>query len=460
MLLRVILLSTPTLAGLAWVGCTGCSTGASTELKLDAGIGEAQPSDARPERDGAPPMELFDPRGWSPLPDAPSSCGERVANEPANAIEPLRWSPCPSGRSGCQRTAATWSDAAVGGLDTFEGEPIRRVKNELHLTHTRSRSAGAKLEWYLVVIERLGGAPVFAMGNAPGRTGADCSGYGIAGERGVVVGLPGHSGAVHAWTAPWQNLGTLTPYKAESTSFGPGESTDAPGLKAFGASGVGFFSRASTSAAWDFKSGSIKVPMAGGKPALVGVSAPAGDGALTFASDDGILAQHLGYLAPDGTNTWLVEPPKGRSIAGFGIDRGVTPNELVWIEGTDDGFGISSSEIWTSPLATTPAGIQRRLVAKTPRAQGRLTGIVADRGRAVLLETRTSARLVRLSDGRGWTVDAEPGYAFPQVIGVGDDDVWISDVKDQPQIQNLGAPSGITRLRFDALGEPTLPNGL
>ena len=33
-------------------------------------------------------------------------------------------------------------------------------------------------------------------------------------------------------------------------------------------------------------------------------------------------------------------------------------------------------------------------------------------------------------------------------------------MKDQPQIQNLGAPSGITRLRFDALGEPTLPNGL
>lgn len=89
-------------------------------------------------------------------------------------------------------------------------------------------------------------------------------------------------------------------------------------------------------------------------------------------------------------------------------------------------------------------------------------GAVACSGTSSVEErtSRTSARLVRLGDGRGWTIDAEPGYAFPQVLGVGDDDVWISDVKDQPQITNLGAPSGITRVRFDALGEPVLANGL
>lgn len=70
----------------------------------------------------------------------------------------------------------------------------------------------------------------------------------------------------------------------------------------------------------------------------------------------------------------------------------------------------------------------------------------ADRQRASVERRRGSRRFFR--------------ELSPVGGGVGDDDVWISDVKDQPQIQNLGAPSGITRLRFDALGEPTLPNGL
>ena len=75
-------------------------------------------------------------------------------------------------------------------------------------------------------------------------------------------------------------------------------------------------------------------------------------------------------------------------------------------------------------------------------------------------EDRNSARVIRLSDGKGWKLQAEPGDGIPDVLGFDDESVWVSIVKDNPALSGLGSANGILRMRLDSLGEPTLSNGL
>lgn len=409
----------------------------------DAAIRDAFVSDA-----------ALPPERWERIPGLPDRCGERVARAPNEAVPPLSFTPCASGRAGCTHLRAEWNPSPEGGLYGYETEAMRRVGGEVYFTYLRAERDGSNVKRSFEVVERAGGDRLAAIGHAPHVTGDDCvptlsvSEYGVALQ---FMGIPDLY-VVSVAQAPtrWPFETTTLPVTAIDPKNG------GVVMEAFGSTGVAYYRNEGTSSLYDFRTKQAKTVTVDGF-----AWTPWGEGALTFGSDgSSALPTNIGYLAPDGTLTKLVDPGPGRLVAAMAVDRGVTPNQLVWIEGADAGFGLSSSEIWTGPLGTTPGAVPRRLVAKTPRAHGILKPIAADRGRMVMLEGRSSARVVRLSDGRGWRIDAEPGEGIPDVLGFDDDNVWVSIVEDDPAFSNLGSGNGILRLRLDSLGEPSLPNGL
>lgn len=426
----------------AGVGADGATADALVKVS-DAAIGDAFVSDA-----------ALPPERWERIPGLPDRCGERVARVPNEAVPPLVFSACSSGRPGCTHLVAEWNPSSAGGIYGFETEPMRRIGSHVDFTYVRVERTTSRILRSLLVIEKAGNERISALGVAPGNSGDDCVARLSVSENGValqVIGLPSQY-MVGVARAP-----ALWPFETITLPVAALDPKDGGVvMEAFGSTGVAYYRNAGTSSLYDFRTKQAK-------PLTVDGFAwtPWGEGALTFASDSGAaLPARIGYLAPDGTLTKLVDAGPGRLIAAMAVDRGVTPNQLVWIEGADAGVGIASSEVWTSPLVPAAGGIQRRLVARTPRAYGMLQPIAADRGRLVMPEDRNSARVVRLSDGKGWRIQAEPGEGVPDVLGFDDDNVWVSIVKDDPVLSGLNDANGILRMRLDSLGEPTLPNGL
>ena len=407
----------------------------------DAAIRDAFVSDA-----------ALPPERWERIPGLPDRCGERVARAPNEAIPPLVFAPCTSGRSGCTRMMADWNRS--GGIGGYEAEPMRRLASGVYFTYSRDEKPSSKTSIASLVVQRASGERVFAIALAPNVSGDDCVLRGAVSDYGVAVQALGIEGEYDVGVAASPDYQSLALTKLPFSVLDP--KNGGVVMEAFGSTGVAYYRNEGTSSLYDFRTKQAKTVTVDGF-----AWTPWGEGALTFGSDgSSALPTNIGYLAPDGTLTKLVDPGPGRLVAAMAVDRGVTPNQLVWIEGADAGFGLSSSEIWTGPLGTTPGAVPRRLVAKTPRGHGMLKPIAADRGRMVMLEGRSSARVVRLSDGRGWRIDAEPGEGIPDVIGFDDDNVWVSIVEDDPAFSNLGFGNGILRLRLDSLGEPSLPNGL
>ena len=83
-------------------------------------------------------------------------------------------------------------------------------------------------------------------------------------------------------------------------------------------------------------------------------------------------------------------------------------------------------------------------------------GLFANAGVAVVITSATTARLVRLSDGWGWPIDAEPGDLFWRTIWVDDNEVWLATA---PLQWNGSYKNGMIRLKRADLGPPTIaPN--
>jgi hypothetical protein len=199
-----------------------------------------------------------------------------------------------------------------------------------------------------------------------------------------------------------------------------------------------------------------------------------GTGATTFPRDNGIrmsfdaprdlpggfLVRYSGpgfpvvYLKNDGSWTPLLTTSGGRYVTGYAIDR-TNANALVWVEGT--GLAPSSNSVlYTSPLATTAAGlIPRRVTAfDDPSARGG-PFIIAAHGMVLNDVSTTRALLTRLSDGASWAIAPEPGMGFGNPLWVDDNYVYLITGKryDNDVVESQ------TMLRIDraTLGAPTIP---
>jgi hypothetical protein len=82
-------------------------------------------------------------------------------------------------------------------------------------------------------------------------------------------------------------------------------------------------------------------------------------------------------------------------------------------------------------------------------------GMIANRGVALVVTDATTAVLYRLTDGKGWTIKAEPGETLVEPLWCDDDEVWIATSARKDRYE-----SNILRLRRDTLGTPDVAPGL
>jgi len=423
----------------------GCKPqpGDSDPVAVDGGVGDSLPdthvTDAGNE-DGP-----FGP-GWARFKNAPPKCEAYVALDPASAVEPFEWLPCKSGKPGCEQLV-TPSSFRQFMIPDFE--PIRYVDGRLVFSYRQNdideRGDFTRTRF---VVRDVAGAVLHASA--------------------LQVVRPG--GCAVGWSSNSASVGFIAFALADAGNYQLGHSTPAarvPELQTFDRGHWGE-SPSSIPYAQGYANSVLYLHMNGppgmgyldfgrGKDGVVGSPsearaalapwATARDGALALQVDPNGYQAGLAWVNVDGSFARLTEMRAGRIVQGLAVDRGDQDN-LVWIEADDVDPTIGAAqELWTSPFAKEASGITRRKVSKDN--PGGLKHLTAHRGRAAYVNGDRTARVVRLSDGKGWLVKAESNMTFVTIAGVTDDEVWIFTADG-----NKGYTRGILRVRIDSLGEP------
>jgi hypothetical protein len=161
----------------------------------------------------------------------------------------------------------------------------------------------------------------------------------------------------------------------------------------------------------------------------------------------------LYLMKPDASFTRLVDPAgPGRVVQEFRVDRAA--NAIVWLDADDTTPATSDYYLWTSPYAPTPSGIQRRRVAKIPdTAMDGGARFAVHNGLVLFKVTKDMGLLVRLSDGKGWSIPSEAGHALVKPVWVDDEYVYFNTASDR-------GTDGLLRIARSTLGAPTVPSGL
>ncbi|MBK8213751.1 MAG: hypothetical protein IPK71_08370 [Myxococcales bacterium] len=182
------------------------------------------------------------------------------------------------------------------------------------------------------------------------------------------------------------------------------------------------------------------------KPALRPIPVPGG----YFATADESL-----YFMPatGGSAELVVNPQPGNEVVSVDFDQRAG-YAMAWLE-LDKTTEVAT--LWTAPFATTAASLQRRAVARLPTAYPFVfnAGMILARGASY-----TSFRLIRVSDGMGWDVAAEPDHASVDPLWVNDDFVWQWVSGSQPGEPGFPTKNVLLKLPRAPLGAPTVLPGL
>jgi hypothetical protein len=449
--------------GFGLAACSGCKSPPEQAPASGADAGAPEGAVADAARDvGYLETDLLPADQWAPIPGLPQECGERIALDPNTAVPKLDWKPCSAKWGpGCKRVDNTWSKWPYGALGGGPDEPIRRVNGTIRISYIRTEwKDNIHFDRSYSVIEDAQGRRQAAMGVAPAKSGLECSGRVYLGKDGVAAAAAGRAGRTQEFLAvgPRSLPPKLTAHVTPLVDF---EITD-PSLVTLGTRGHVFYSGDPPSTAiYDPSNRKLSIPKTDGAKLLdVFPYVAADEGVLTIGYDGAGYPLRVGYMAPDGTHSPLFQSSAQHYLTGLTLDRGVDPPQIVWTEARNEGGLFASTELWTSPFAMTAAGIAKRLVAKDDFGPGfGFVYLSADRGRALFRNGTHSARLVRLADGMGWSLTADPGEAFTEIAGLADDDAWLFVTQEDPKVQNLPRETAILRARFDDLGPPTVPRG-
>lgn len=182
------------------------------------------------------------------------------------------------------------------------------------------------------------------------------------------------------------------------------------------------------------------------KPALRPIPVPGG----YFATAD----EALYFMPSSGEAARLVATPQaGHEIISVDFDqRGAYA--MAWLEMNKT---TEVATVYTSPFATTAGALQRRAVAKLPTPYPFVfnAGMLLARGAG-----HTSFRLVRVADGMGWDIAAEPDHASVDPLWVNDDFVWQWVSGNQPGDPGFPTKNVLLKLPRAPLGAPTVSPGL
>lgn len=401
------------------------------------------------------------PGEWGEVPGLPNFCQARMAKNPARDIPPLAWKACAGGIAGCRQLAIDWHPGP-GQRHVLNRTPdaVKRLADRrvvASVTRLYPTPDGS-YDHAMVIVYDLDGPGRFALAEDSRfvRKGEfnRCADNVSVGDEGIVVRTDLDKETVTL-------LGTSTwtdPYVLKrSREVGFKELNKGAGIQVSNRGTVYMTTQITGGMAlFDFASDNPIIPRDGAAIAAIESPRTTRDGAVVFRLANRVV---LDFLKPDGNATRLAEATGTRHISGFAIDRKAN-DSLVWVE-SDTIQPATNTVLWTAPAAQTLASLARRRVTAFDDPGGDGGGhMVADGGYAVTQVGRTKALLVRLSDGWGWTIDAEPDRVFLQPLWVDDNDVWIlTGVTPYPGRPDLIDQDGIMRVTRASLGAPTVPPG-
>jgi hypothetical protein len=113
----------------------------------------------------------------------------------------------------------------------------------------------------------------------------------------------------------------------------------------------------------------------------------------------------LELLSPNAVVTPIVNPELNELVM-FRIDR-ARADSLMWVEAAASAPSMNGV-LYTSPYAKNPTGVVRRRVTAIEDQTTLSLSMVANAGYALIAQSEEHVLLVRLSDGMGWTINAEP----------------------------------------------------
>jgi hypothetical protein len=407
---------------IAAAGASACDRPAPPETERTA---RSEGGSSSPERAGD---WAWLPGEWAPAAGVPDFCEVRVATHPARDVPPLQWRACASGGAGCRRLVVDWASGRGSALAVDVVEPVRRLRSGgavVQVTRRYPDPHAPTFDRTMHVLYDVDGAARFAyavdLRDRGGGAGSQrCLGVVSASEEGLVVrtDLIRERVSRFSWAA-WTDPQRFT----VSREVAADELNGGAGLQVHGGSAV-YVSTQLTGglATFDLRSQRVTVPRDGASAAPIEGARPVGQGAVGFRLAERVF---LDLVEPDGSTTRLVTPPGGRHVSGFAVDRS-DADRLVWVEA--DGLQPATGTVlFTAPAADREAALRRQRVTAFADPGGDGGGhMIANAGHALLLTGPTQALLVRLSDGRRWTIAADPGTVFVQPMWVDDREVWIA----------------------------------
>jgi hypothetical protein len=453
-------------------GCGGPLKGGGEDLDAgqDGGLDGATvtpdgggPRDALASGDGASSFGdiNFATDAWEPiaLGRGGKSCETYAAKQPGKAVPPLRWLACPF-KSGCRHLYGAGTPWRLGVVSNYEAIAQRGSTSALEISIARFDAGERAVLGAMAVFDLKTGGAIAAVGTNYQKN-SGCNALMVAGQTGAssvhyAAGLDAggdtyHSTSLGAYGLPstpvlsWQKLNFTAP------------SGVVP--HAFVGNTVFFGTSSPTTIMHDVTNGNtaaLGAPPDGGEIPSLGMPIPARNGVFLFEFNGGGYPGAIMYAEGSGLLQRVTPLSGTREYRGMGLDRG-TGDAMVWLEqGAGDESGRPPLEVWTSPFATTSAELKPRKVAKEALFERDHEGVSAHKGLVLFVTSPTTARLIRLSDGKGWTLTPEPGTEFRSTAGLTDDEAIIFTGRDprDPASYDLHA------YRLDALGEPTVPSGL
>jgi hypothetical protein len=167
---------------------------------------------------------------------------------------------------------------------------------------------------------------------------------------------------------------------------------------------------------------------------------------------------YLAFMPIEGGYRPLVRALPGNQVTWVGVDVS-DQSRLVWQE-----TNLTTDQIilYTSPFANTEAGIVRKAVAVLPTSIGGVVnaGIFVNSGGQSSVATPKMTRMVRLSDGLGWDVPAEPDTPMVEPLWVNADSVWVFISRVLPGQPGYPDRGGLIRVGRSTLGAPSIPSGI
>jgi hypothetical protein len=384
-----------------------------------------------------------------------------IAENAAEAVAPLEWQPCANNRAGCKKLKKTWTNLPGAGFGVGSyGEPrVVKLNGKAFFFHQMGiPKAGYRVDdgEHLNVVRTLDGLAMIATYNAVRTTGS-CAVRSL-GTDGRTVAYSGISKL-----APG---GKLT----EIQQIFDGNSLIAREVPTDGVPALGGYVGTSTERTYkqlDVGSFAIFNPSTNawvqkdGMAATVPFEAPLGvvGGAIGTAND---VPVGLVYTDDDGNWTRVTSPVGARYATGMALDR-QNQNRMYWIESNSFSGEATSSILYSAPFAKTAAELAAKGGPKRITELGALNGrggpdMFANAGVAIDLLAWDKAFAIRESDGKGWSIPADPGEIFAQGMWVDDSEIWLATAVVPPggTAGDGIAFEGIMVIQRSSLGAPDL----